>query len=172
MESIKELIFGKPIDPNNPPPEPVYPGKFRENWHLEIADRSESAWCCRRPLQLSQRLTSSDLILNCGLRLSLCQRTKRCHMRCTISCSIRASTPACSPSTTRFCCKVSKSASRHARRTSSRTRTCSKQCTSSVASRRRRQMIQCHCPAWAASESRARPAAKISPQASAKSEEE
>ena len=27
MEQIKELIYGKPIDPNNPPPDPVYPGK-------------------------------------------------------------------------------------------------------------------------------------------------
>ena len=27
MDTIKEIIWGKPIDPLNPPPTPVFPGK-------------------------------------------------------------------------------------------------------------------------------------------------
>ena len=26
-DAITELIWGKEIDPNNPPPDPIYPGK-------------------------------------------------------------------------------------------------------------------------------------------------
>ena len=27
METIKEMFYGKPIDPDNPPPERIFPGE-------------------------------------------------------------------------------------------------------------------------------------------------
>lgn len=40
MDSIKEFLYGKPIDPNNPPPDPVYPGKhFKPFLDRKNADR-------------------------------------------------------------------------------------------------------------------------------------
>ena len=45
MDQINELIWGKPIDPNNPPPDPVYPEneKMPHEVYNFIVDRCSDA---------------------------------------------------------------------------------------------------------------------------------
>ena len=59
METIKEMFYGKPIDPDNPPPERIYPG---------------------------ESLLLSLFVLSDQVVFMLIQTTRKCRMRFTHLC--------------------------------------------------------------------------------------